>query len=341
MDWLEYFPDSKRTAVDLLDTLNPSAMAADLYHRRIFGAKEAKKWWGVDRGLDPKTVRRFKLGWAPPNSKTLTGLLSASGLQEFKNHGLVREGENGFYDAFRNRIIFPIANREGDIIGFSGRILENGSGPKYVNTEQTERFNKGEELYALNLAADQIKSEKAVIVVEGYMDAIRAHEKGFTHTVAVMGTAFTEKHLETLSAMAASITLMMDGDKAGASAAISTVERLAVFPSVHKLRFAACLEGEDPDSLLQKRGVEEFKHCLSGAISPIELILRGKNFVYPADTLSGQALRLTAISPLWESAGEEQRAIYASCLARHLSMDKSLVTRLLAESGAVNAPQAF
>jgi DNA primase len=179
----------------------------------------------VERGVEPATVDRFGLGYADAAGRGLERHLTRAGYgaDECVRSGALGQSEDGTrtFDRFRDRLIFPIRDADGRVIGFGGRTLRSDQQPKYLNTAQTDLFDKGSNLYALDLARDAIRKEGRAIVVEGYMDAIIAHQAGFANVVATLGTAITERHVQTLRRQSArEIVLCLDSDAAGLRAAL-------------------------------------------------------------------------------------------------------------------------
>ncbi|MGH2508391.1 MAG: DNA primase, partial [Ktedonobacteraceae bacterium] len=182
-------------------------------------ATEARDYLQV-RGISSESVMAFSLGYAPERWDGLSSYLLGQGYTEYElvMGGLAREREGGgIYDYFRQRLIFPIRDTRGRVIGFGGRILGEGQ-PKYLNSPQTVLFEKNSVLYALDMAREAIKQEKQVIIVEGYVDALIAHQYGTKQTVACIGSAITEKHIQQLKKLTRQVTLALDPDAAGVAA---------------------------------------------------------------------------------------------------------------------------
>jgi DNA primase len=184
-------------------------------------AGKAAKAYVERRGIDEATVRSFRLGYSLPGFgdciEHLRGQRFTDG--EIVGAGLALPGDNGLHDRFRNRLMFPVWDAKGRLIGFGARALDD-SMPKYLNTAQTPLFDKGGTLYALNKAAEAIKREARAVIVEGYMDVIAAHQHGFENVVAQMGTALTERQVRLLQKLAPLIILALDADAAGTNAAV-------------------------------------------------------------------------------------------------------------------------
>ncbi len=218
------------------------------------------------RGLDAETIERFRIGWAPGGSSLLKRLgTTPERSQWLEQAGMVSTGDNGKYDRFRARLMFPILDRRGRVIAFGGRILE-GDGPKYLNSPETPLFHKGRELFGLWQCKQANASLTRLLVVEGYMDAIALHQAGLPIAVATLGTATTPEHTERLFRSAPDVVFCFDGDRAGRAAAWKALE--AALPRLRDGRQAFFLflpEGEDPDSLVQAEGKDGFERRLAEA----------------------------------------------------------------------------
>ncbi len=233
------------TAKERLRKLNEDALL--WFHQMLLRSKEAvqARAYVQSRGISTDSVLAFSLGYAPDSWDNLSRYLLGQGYiaRELVSGGLAREraeekgdagGARGIYDYFRNRLIFPIRDIRGRVIGFGGRELGKGQ-PKYLNSPQTVLFEKNAVLYALDMAKDAIKNAKQVVIVEGYVDALIAHQYGTKQTVACIGSAITEKHIQQLKKLTKQVTLALDPDAAGESAtehgiqeALKTFDRMIV-----------------------------------------------------------------------------------------------------------------
>lgn len=213
-------------AKERLRKLNEDALL--WFHQMLLRSKDAAdaRAYVQSRGISSETVVAFALGYAPNSWDGLSRYLLAQGYteRELVSGGLARERERGedgsgggVYDYFRHRLIFPIRDQRGRVIGFGGRALGDGS-PKYLNSPQTVLFEKNTVLYALDMARDAIKTAGQVVIVEGYVDALIAHQYGTKQTVACIGSAITEKHIAQLKKLTRQVTLALDPDAAGVSA---------------------------------------------------------------------------------------------------------------------------
>lgn len=229
-----------------------------------------------ERGLDPAVRARFRLGFAPDDRAALKRALVGEGVSEqaLIEAGLLLAPDDGGapYDRFRGRVIFPIADSSDRIVGFGGRALGD-RGPKYLNSPETPLFHKGALLYGLALARKAAREAGALVVAEGYMDVIALYRAGVAYAVAPLGTALTEDQIRLLWRIAPEPVVCFDGDAAGRRAAERAIERaLPMLGPGRSLRFAALPPGEDPDSLLARRGPEAVKEALARARPLVDLL---------------------------------------------------------------------
>jgi DNA primase len=225
-----------------------------------------------DRGIDEEAIERFSLGYAPKSWSALLTHCARKGYRAdlMKTAGLAVQGSKGFYDTFRDRIMFPIFDIKGDVIAFGGRSFD-GSEPKYLNSPETPIFNKRKVLYGLDRARNAIDDETPPILAEGYMDVIRCHLSGFGSAVAPLGTALNREHGVLLKRYADRVLLAYDSDEAGRRAARNSARiLLACGLDVGILSMPA---GEDPDSLIREKGGDAFRRLLENPLSIIDFIL--------------------------------------------------------------------
>jgi DNA primase len=245
--------------------------AAKFYQRELAKSDKARAYFD-NRGLDNETLERFGLGYAPAQWDALKNAIGSTPQRValMEKAGLVKTGERGQkYEYFRDRVMFPIADRRGRTIAFGGRILEktDDSGPKYLNSPETALFHKGQQLFALWQVRQAHSKIPRLIVVEGYMDVIALFQHGITQAVATLGTATTRDHAELLFRNCADVYFCFDGDRAGRQAAWRAVE--SVLPRMRDGRQAFFLflpDGEDPDSLVRAEGQSGFEQRLKDAM---------------------------------------------------------------------------
>ncbi|MBF0282505.1 MAG: DNA primase [Zetaproteobacteria bacterium] len=222
------------------------------------------------RGLPAEIVEVYQLGYAPSGYGVLAKHFARVQDVESKLEavGLLFKGERGYGDYFRHRLMFPIKDRRGHVVGFGGRILDEGQ-PKYLNTPETELFRKSNLLYGLSEHRDAIRDQKMVLVVEGYMDVLGLAAHGFPIAVAPLGTAISEIQIRDLFRLCSQPVFCFDGDKAGRQAAWRALERmLPLLQSDIEPKFLYLPEGEDPDSLVRKEG-EAFRLRLQQESKPV------------------------------------------------------------------------
>lgn len=246
------------------------------------------------RGLDGDTVSRFRLGFAPGDGGKLIKHLRGQGYQDgmIEEVGLARRPDDGrdLYSFFRNRVMFPVADRRGRIVAFGGRIME-GDGPKYINSPDNPLFHKGNLLYGMSRARQAASQGQTVIVAEGYMDVIALVRAGFEAAVAPLGTALTEDQIVELWKMAPVPVLCFDGDEAGRRAAWRAMDR--ILPQLkpdHSARIAFLPQGEDPDSLIRGAGGGAAMHAVLESALPLVRVLFDRQMtMHRLDTPEGRA----------------------------------------------------
>jgi len=248
----------------------------------------------VDRGLSKDTITKFRLGYAPDQRQGLQAALKALGItdDQLVAAGLIVLRDDGSaYERFRGRVIFPIKDRRGRVVAFGGRIMDDqAKAAKYLNSPETDLFHKGSLLYALDLAQVAARAGQALVVAEGYMDVIVLHQAGFEGAVAPLGTALTEDQIGELWKIMPEAVLCFDGDKAGARAAVRAAERaLPLLRAGVGLRFATLDAGEDPDSLVTKRGAKAFQEVLDAAKPLSQLVWDMELAAGPTDSPEGRA----------------------------------------------------
>lgn len=230
-----------------------------------------------DRKLSPETIQKFKICFAPEGKHLANYLLklktdfNATHYDAALELGLIKMGESGHYDTFRRRIMFPIFNTTGQIVAFGSRATHDGQMPKYLNSQESLIFNKRHLLYGLPLARTKIREHSSVFIVEGYMDAIMMHQAGLENTVAAMGIAFTEDHLNELGPSIKNYYLLFDQDAAGEIAAKRTLS-LFLKHHIQPLRIEL-LTQKDPDDFLKKEGLIALQNQIKNASPWIDFFL--------------------------------------------------------------------
>ena len=254
---------------------------------------ETAKIYLKDRGLTGEIAKRFHIGFAPDawdtvmtqfgkDDKTIASLLQAGLLTK-------NEDKNRVYDKFRNRIMFPIEDYRGRLVGFGGRVMDNGE-PKYLNSPETPIFHKGAELYGFYSARGEIRNQNLAIAVEGYMDVIALAQFDINIAVAALGTALTNTHLQRLFRITPNIAICFDGDRAGRQAAWRAMENaLPLMEDGRSVKFLFLPQGEDPDSMVRQQGKEHFMSLLNDAIPLTDFLIDSLKSECNLDTLEGRA----------------------------------------------------
>ena len=226
-------------------------------------AQHVRDYLKDNRQISGETCRRFAIGYAPNSWSALSDELKKQDFDEtvLIKAGLVKKNKDGgLYDVFRDRLIFPIRDRKGRVVGFGGRVMNPEDQPKYLNTGDTPVFQKGKELYGLYESLENRRDLKDIYVVEGYMDAVAMSENKINNAVATLGIATNRFHVQKLLQLVSEITFCFDGDGAGRGAAWGALKNvLPVVGDGTEIRFLFLPEGEDPASLLEKESKEEFR----------------------------------------------------------------------------------
>jgi DNA primase len=280
--------------------LEANETACVFYRRELKGSSVAIDYL-KSRGLTGETAKRFALGYAPDEWQALKAAFESYEDARLVEAGLVIEGDGKRYDRFRGRVMFPIRDRRGSVIGFGARVLD-GSQPKYLNSPETPLFRKGHELYGVYEAGEAIRRKGRVLVCEGYLDVIQLAQAGYEESVAALGTAITSNHVATLLRLTDKVVFAFDGDAAGRNAARRALHAtLAVIPDTKRVSFALLPQGEDPDSLIRTFGAAAFETELGRALSLSQWFLKSLCEDIDVSQPEGRAAATAAARPLLES----------------------------------------
>jgi DNA primase len=280
------------------------------------------KGYVESRGIDAATGAKFALGYA---TNSWEALLKRFGTSEDERRRLLqvglileRGGENnsGYYDRFRDRLMFPIRDSRGRVIGFGGRVIDQGE-PKYMNSPETPLFHKGRELYGLYEARQARADFKRLLIVEGYMDVVRLHQAGITYAVATLGTATTQEHLNKIFRLTHEVVFCFDGDRAGLKAAWRALENaLPLAQDGRELKFMFLPEGHDPDTLVAAEGAAAFENRMKDALPLSEYLVQQLVGEVNLDHVDGRAKLKALAGPLFARLPE---GIYREMLADRLA----------------------
>lgn len=265
-------PTSKAVLLSLQETLQ---QAANYYKAELKKSPRAIDYLKA-RGLSGQVAAKFQIGYAPAGWQNLQTVFPQYDAEPLETAGLVVQNEQGRrYDRFRDRIMFPIHNQKGEVIGFGGRVINPEDSPKYYNSPETPVFQKGHELYGLFMARRAIRDAGRVLVVEGYMDVVALAQYGIEYAVAALGTATTPFHIAKLMRQTDEIVFSFDGDKAGRTAAWRAV--MNALPAIKdglKLRFLFLPAEHDPDSFVREFGKEAFEAEMNQAMPLSQYIIQ-------------------------------------------------------------------
>jgi DNA primase len=299
------------------------------------------------RGIDGKSITNFALGYAPDAWEVLLkrfGTLEEDRRRLFQV-GLIleRSGErtSGFYDRFRDRLMFPIRDSRGRVIGFGGRIIDQGE-PKYMNSPETPLFHKGRELYGLYEARQARGDFKRLLIVEGYMDVVRLHQAGITYAVATLGTATTQEHLNKIFRMTSEVVFCFDGDRAGRQAAWRALENaLPLARDGRELKFMFLPEGHDPDTLVAEIGPQRFEEQLKGALPLSEYLVQQLLADVDLEHVDGRAKLKALAGPLFARMPEGiYREMLAERVAARVGMPANTLKEFFAAGETKRVPHA-
>ncbi|MFN8159793.1 MAG: DNA primase [Solirubrobacterales bacterium] len=317
--------------------------SAEFYSRFLWEADEAAqaREYLLGRGLGEEVLRDFGVGYAPSawDRVLVRGQRAGFSVAEMRAAGLVQRGRGGGeYDRFRSRIMFPVRDRRGRVLGFGGRAMRSEQGAKYINTAETELFHKSRNLYGFDRARGAIARAGRAVVVEGYTDVLALHQAGIPESVGVMGTAITEEQLAELSGIVSEVALALDADSAGQEAMLR-VQRVGAGRRM-RIRVAAMPAGEDPAQMVaEEGGGERFRSLLEGAVEladfRVSLILEGTDTSSPAE----RDRALSEIAPVLADMGESaSREELVRRVAERLDLQPAMVVGRVEAAARAGAP---
>ncbi len=299
-------------------------LARDFYRACLGdpGTGAAAREYLARRGVSAEIQARFQLGYAPVGPDGLLKFLQGRGFgpEEMECLGLVSRTAGGRYqDYFRDRVIFPIWDHRGNVVGFGARVLEGREGPKYLNSRESEVFRKGHTVYGLHLAVEGIRRAGHAVVVEGYMDAIAAHQCGACNVVASMGTSLTREQGRLLARYTREVVIAYDGDAAGTAGVLRGLDLLQELGL--EVRVIGLPPGEDPDGVLRTRGLEGWQQLAQEAKSLLEFKLEVAMAGGRPRTIPGKLAVLRQVLPNVARAGSAvAREEHVKLLARELDL---------------------
>ena len=302
-----------------------------------------------NRGMEGAIAAEYGVGFAPPGWDNLIRTLgnTPQRLQQLTTTGMVTRNEQGHcYDRFRNRIMFPIRNRRGQVIGFGGRVLDNQDTPKYLNSPESPLFHKGSELYGLFEARQALRHIEQLVVVEGYMDVISLAQRGIRNVVATLGTALTDEHISQLFRATQHIVFCFDGDRAGRAAAWKALD--VALPAINEARRASFMflpDGEDPDTLISKLGMDGFNRQIAAATPLSEFLFDALAENSDLKALDGRSRLLElAHAKIAKIRNPLYRTMMINAIGQRLRLDASelrQITHRQSQRSQTNAPPRF
>ncbi|MDQ1331019.1 MAG: primase [Thermodesulfobacteriota bacterium] len=337
-------PEQKKRVSEKESLLSVNKQAMDFFCKALFEGDSGKKAFEYlkKRSISEQTIRDYRIGYAPESWNSLYNYLIKKRipLGQIEKAGLIiqRSNSSGFYDRFRDRIIFPIFDPNSQVIGFGGRVMDD-SLPKYLNSPETALFSKSRSLYGLNAARSECRITETVYIVEGYFDLLSLHQHGIRNSVATLGTAITPEHVQMLRGIIGKdgkFILVYDSDDAGIKAAYRSIEifdrgyadaKILVLPS-----------GYDPDSYLVKYGVESFRKAVSGSLGAVSFLI---NCAIKKHGLSIEG-KIRVISELKTAlvsiTDQVARSLYIRELAEKIDIDEYAINERIkeAENGRKN-----
>jgi len=330
--------------------LKLNEVAAEYFHYLLLHEPEAisARQYADKRGLSSRTIKDFQLGFAPNKWDGLMNYLAKSGYaaEEQLAVGLIISRDTGgYYDRFRNRLIFPIRDIKGRVAGFGGRAVDD-SMPKYLNSPQTILFDKSSIIFAIDRAQGPIREKDSVVITEGYMDTITAHQHGFTNTVASMGTALTDRQITTLRKFSKNIIVALDADKAGLEATTRSIVTIdEQIPKDHwmpwtqsktyaelvkyEVQVVEIRDGKDPDEII-RNSPEKWAQLLNESQSIIDFTLKKEIANINRDSSKDKSAVVSKLLPIISQISDAvRRAHYVQKLAGLLGIDERFVSDAL------------
>jgi len=324
-------PEQKKRISEKESLLSVNKQAMDFFCKSLFEGSSGKT--ALDylnkREITEKTIRNYHIGYAPEGWNTLYNYLTKKKIPpgQIEKAGLIIQRSNspGFYDRFRDRIIFPIFDPNSQVIGFGGRVMDD-SLPKYLNSPETAVFSKSRSLYGLNAARSECRVTETVYIVEGYFDLLSLHQNGMRNSVATLGTAITPEHVQMLRGIIGKdgkFILVYDSDDAGIKAAYRSIEifdrgyadaRIMVLPS-----------GYDPDSYLVKFGAESFRKAVSGSLGAVSFLINSAIKKHGL-SVEGKIRVISELKAVLASIADGvARSLYILELAEKIDIDESAI----------------
>ena len=288
-----------------IDPLYECMEAACQHYQKELARSKAAQAYARKRGLSDEIIEQYRIGYAPPGFENIGSALSKKYSPELLlKVGLLAKKENRVYDKFRDRLMFPIRDARGRVLGFGGRVINPKDQPKYMNSPETPLFHKGRVLYGVHELQQRRGKINYLILTEGYMDVVSLAQAGVRNALATLGTATTEDHIRQMGRFCRTFAFCFDGDRAGRAAGWRALENLLpVLREGDEIRFAHLPEGEDPDSYIRAHGTSGWKEFIRGAVPLEDYFFTHLEEGLNLDLASGKSALVAKARPLLEKVG--------------------------------------
>lgn len=306
-------------------------MAAEFFYKKLISEKNRGYGYLKERNVSDAVIKRFGLGFSGEGGSELLEYLRKKGISDdiSKELGLINEGDRGYYDKFRGRVIFPIINTSGKVIGFGGRIIDKDKMPKYLNSPENSIFKKKDNLYALNINRKDIGKAGYLILVEGYMDVIGLSQYGIKNAVATLGTALTENQAKLISRYTKNVILSYDSDDAGINA---TKRGIDILRSVGlNVKVLSVDDGKDPDEFVKKHGRLEFNKLIDKALPAQKFLIKVATDRVDVSTPEGKLKYVEKVLPVFDKFNPVESEVYIEEIAREIGISSAALRLRIGE----------
>ncbi len=329
---IEYSGGQNNEKKDRMYEIN--RLAARFFFKAMANAQSPGYRYMTGRGISFETIKKFGIGYADDKWDSLYRYMINQGIDEdtLLEIGLISKSKGKYYDKFRNRVIFPIINTRGKVIGFGGRIIGDGN-PKYLNSPESPIFFKKNNLYGLNLTRQEISREDCAILVEGYMDVVSLYQNGVKNVSASLGTALTENQARMLKRYTGNVVLSYDSDNAGQAAALRGIDILC--NEGCKAKVLHVTDGKDPDEFVKKKGKQAFLELVDSSLSYADYKIAVLKNRYDLNETDGRIQFVKEAVAALRSLGPAERDIYIKKVAAEAKISEGAI-RLEFRDGSQN-----
>ncbi len=308
-----------------------NVVVAKYFVNNFWNTENSGRQYMLKRGIRPETLRKFGIGYADASWDSLYKFLKSKNIEEkvIEELGLVSKSKGKTFDKFRNRVMFPIFDARGRVIGFGGRAIGDDI-PKYLNSPESIVFLKKNNLYGLNFAKKDVENENHIILVEGYMDVISLYQKGITNVSASLGTALTENQIKLIKRYTKNIILSYDSDEAGKKAALRGID--LIDEQDVKAKILTVSEGKDPDEFIQKNGREKFLELVKNSMPSVEYKIYLEKQNINTDTFEGSIEFLNKVANILTPLKPIECDMYANKIAEEMNIAPSTIKKAVEEN---------